>query len=66
MINWVFWVWIWVFFPTRLGIWVLEMVLRAIAIPKPNTHKILGMNVFVKRIPFHHLYRCKILLKIKL
>ena len=46
--NWVFWVWVWVLYPTRLGIWVLGMGMRAIPIPKPNTHKILGMNVWIQ------------------
>ena len=45
MNNWVFLVWVWVLYPTKLGIWVLGMGMRAIPIPKPNTHKILGMNV---------------------
>ena len=30
MNNWVFWVWVWVLYPTRLGIWVLGMGMRAI------------------------------------
>ena len=36
--NWVFWVWKWVLYPTRLVIWVLSMNMRAIPIPKHNTH----------------------------
>ena len=43
MNNWVFWVW--VLYPTSLGLWVLGMSMRAIPIPIPNTHKILCMNV---------------------